>query len=187
MPSGKLTVTFPRTVGQVPIYYAHLNTGRPPTASDLGVPMGNPTNPQGYTSKYIDVDFTPEYPFGFGLSYASFRYSETKVSAGSLRAGGRLRISAEVTNMGHRPADEIVEFYTSGPVGGSVARPVRDLRGFRRVHLEAGEVSKVEFTITPGDLAYYNNRMQLVTEAGQYHAWIAPDSARGTPAAFVVR
>ena len=185
-PSGKLPVTFPRTVGQVPIYYSHLNTGRPPLPADLGVPMGNPVNPQGYTSKYIDVDFTPEYPFGFGLSYTNFRYSETRVSAKNLRAGGKLRISAEVTNMGHRAADEIVQLYASGPAGGSVARPVRELIGFRRVHLEAGEVQQVEFSIGTPDLGYHNDRMQFVTEPGDYRVWIAPDSASGTPAAFAV-
>jgi beta-glucosidase len=187
VPSGKLPVTFPRTVGQVPIYYAHLNTGRPPLATDLGVPMGNPADPQGYTSKYIDVDYTPEYPFGFGLSYASFRYSETRASAKTLRAGGTLKISAEITNMSKRAADEIVQLYASGPKGGSVARPVRELVGFRRVHLEAGEVMPVQFSIATGDLAYYNDRMQFVTEPGPYQAWIAPDSANGTPVSFAVR
>jgi beta-glucosidase len=186
-PSGKLPVTFPRTVGQVPIYYEHLTTGRPASASDLGVPMGNPADPQGYTSKYIDVDFTPEYPFGFGLSYANFRYSETRLSAKTLSARARLKISAEVTNLSHRAADEIVELYTSGPAGGSVARPVRELKGFRRVHLEAGEVVPVEFTIGTADLAYYNDRMQFVTEPGEYRAWIAPDSSRGTVAVFSVK
>ena len=81
VPSGKLTMTFPRTVGQVPIYYAHLPTGRPASESELGIPLGNPVNPVGYTSKYVDVDFTPEYPFGYGLSYSDFQYSNLRVSA----------------------------------------------------------------------------------------------------------
>jgi len=178
-------VTFPRTVGQVPIYYAHLNTGRPPTASELGVPMGNPVNPEGYTSKYIDVDFTPEYPFGFGLSYTTFRYSETRVSSANLN--GRLTVSAEITNTGPRAADEVVELYTSGPAGASVARPVRELKHFRRVHLEPGASTTVAFTITRGDLAFYNAKMQLVTEPGEYRVWIAPDSSRGIAAVFRVQ
>jgi len=185
VPSGKLPVTFPRTVGQVPIYYAHLNTGRPPTASELGVPMGNPVNPEGYTSKYIDVDFTPEYPFGFGLSYTTFRYSETRVSSANLN--GRLTVSAEITNTGPRAADEVVELYTSGPAGASVARPVRELKHFRRVHLEPGASTTVAFTITRGDLAFYNAKMQLVTEPGEYRVWIAPDSSRGIAAVFRVQ
>ena len=185
-PSGKLPVTFPRTVGQVPIYYAHLNTGRPPLPSDLGVPMGNPANPQGYTSKYIDVDYTPEYPFGFGLSYANFQYSPAELSSNTLPPGGRLRITAQVANSGRRASDEVVQLYTSGPLGGSVARPVRELKGFRRVHLEPGASTKVEFTITTADLAYYNPKMQLVTEPGPYRAWIAPDSASGAAVSFEV-
>ena len=84
-PSGRLPITFPRTVGQVPIYYAHLNTGRPASESELGIPMGNPAQPAGYTSKYIDVDFTPEYPFGFGLSYTTFEYSNLRLSSPALR------------------------------------------------------------------------------------------------------
>ncbi len=111
VPSGKLPITFPRTVGQVPIYYAHLPTGRPPSPDELGIPLGNPVNPVGYTSKYVDVDFTPEYPFGYGLSYSSFQYSNLHVSARKLPAGGHLTLSAEITNTGSREADEIVQLY----------------------------------------------------------------------------
>ena len=111
VPSGKLTVTFPRTVGQVPIYYAHLNTGRPAAADELGIPMGNPAEPKGYTSKYIDVDFTPEYPFGYGLSYTEFAYSNLRLSAPAMGTGGTLTASADITNRGGREAAEVVQFY----------------------------------------------------------------------------
>jgi len=183
VPSGKLTITFPRTVGQIPIYYAHLNTGRPPSPGDLGVPMGDPVDPVGYTSKYLDVDFTPEYPFGFGLSYTTFEYSAPSVSVKVLHAGGKLRVSAEVKNTGSVESEEIVQLYTRDLVG-SVSRPVRELKGFRRVRLKPGESRRVEFTITPDDLAFYNQSMKLVTEPGQFHVWISPDSARGTKAEF---
>lgn len=175
-PSGKLTITFPRAVGQIPMYYAHLNTGRPPSASDLGVPMGSPENPKDYTSRYIDLDFTPEYPFGYGLSYTTFRYSRTRASG--------LTFSAEVSDTGAREGDEVVELYVSGPVGGSVARPVRELRGFRKIHLKAGETRTVEFSLKRSDLAYYNDRMIFSAEPGEYRAWIAPDSASGVAASF---
>ncbi|MGH9558131.1 MAG: glycoside hydrolase family 3 C-terminal domain-containing protein, partial [Bryobacteraceae bacterium] len=178
-PSGKLPVTFPRTVGQVPIYYDHLSTGRPAAASELGIPMGNPANPTGYTSKYIDVDFTPEYPFGFGLSYTTFRYSNTHFSNGVA--------SAEVLNTGNREAREIVELYVSGPTGGSVARPVRELKGFRRIDLKPGEKMTVRFSISQKDLAYYNADLKFGAEPGEYRVWIAPDSTRGVPADFVIR
>jgi beta-glucosidase len=185
VPSGKLTITFPRTVGQVPIYYAHLNTGRPPSSGELGVPMGNPQDPQGYTSKYLDVDFTPEYPFGYGLSYTTFRYSNLHISRPKLRAGDKLTVSAEVSNQGGREADEVVQLYVRDLVA-SVSRPVRELKGFRRIHLKPGQKETVAFSITTGDLAFYNVRMQHVTEPGTFQVWIAPDSVRGVDGEFTV-
>jgi beta-glucosidase len=182
-PSGKLPITFPRTVGQIPIYYAHLNTGRPPAAGEAGIPMGNPVDPQGYTSKYLDVDVTPEYPFGFGLSYTTFAYSDPRVSRPSVRRGQTVTISADVTNTGHVAADETVQFYVRDLVA-SVARPVRELKGFRRIHLKPGEKQTVSFTITERDLAFYDQAMQLVTESGEFQAWIAPSSVEGRPASF---
>jgi beta-glucosidase len=185
VPSGKLTTTFPRTVGQVPIYYAHLNTGRPAPANELGIPLGNPVNPVGYTSKYLDVDFTPEYPFGFGLSYTTFEYSDLRLSASKLRKGGRLTASAAVVNRGTHPADEIVQLYIHQDTA-SVSRPVKELKGFRRVHLKPGEKAVVAFPITAKDLAFYNQRTQLVAEPGEFHIWIAPDSSRGLEGEFAL-
>jgi beta-glucosidase len=183
VPSGKLTVTFPRTVGQVPIYYAHLSTGRPASADELGIPMGNPTEPKGYTSKYIDVDFTPEYPFGFGLSYSDFEYSSLQLSAPQIARDGEITVSASVTNRGARRAAEVVQFYVH-PVAASVAQPVRLLKGAHRVTLNPGETQRVTFTIPARDLAFHNQQMQLVTEPGRYQVWIAPDSVRGLEGEF---
>ncbi len=183
VPSGKLTMTFPRTVGQVPIYYAHLNTGRPASEADLGIPLGNPVNPVGYTSKYVDVDFTPEYPFGYGLSYTTFEYSDLHVSAPVLPRNGTLAVSATITNRGSREADEIVQLYVHQQTA-SVARPVRELKGFRRIHLKPGEKMPVKFSITPKDLAFYNQRMQFATESGDFTVWIASDSAHGLQGQF---
>jgi len=185
VPSGKLTMTFPRTVGQVPIYYAHLPTGRPASESELGIPLGNPINPVGYTSKYVDVDFTAEYPFGYGLSYSDFQYSNLRVSAPKLRPSGHLTLSADVTNIGTREADETVQLYVHQDAA-SVSRPVRELKGIRRVHLKPGERISVQFSLTTRDLAFYNQRMQFVTEPGTFHFWIAPDSVQGTPGEFTV-
>ncbi len=184
-PSGKLAVTFPRTVGQVPIYYAHMNTGRPPSANELGIPMGTPVNPRGFTSKYLDVDFTPEYPFGFGLSYAKFEYENLRVSPPQVHLGGKLTVSADVANVGNVDADEIVQLYVRDLVG-SVTRPVRELKGFRRIHLKQGEKQTVEFGLSTGDLAFFNDRNQLVTEPGSFHVWVAPDSASGPRGGFEV-
>jgi len=183
VPCGKLPVTFPRTVGQVPIYYAHLNTGRPAAVNELGVPVGNPAEPAGYTSKYIDADFTPEYPFGFGLSYTEFQYSNLRLSAPSLHTGAPLAVSADVTNRGSREAVEVVQLYVH-PVAASVAQPVRLLKGFRRVLLKPGETQTVTFPLDSADLAYHDQRMQLVAEPGRYQVWIAPDSVRGLQGEF---
>jgi beta-glucosidase len=185
VPSGKLPITFPRTVGQVPIYYAHLNTGRPASPGELGVPMGNPVDPQGYTSKYLDVDFTPEYPFGFGLSYTSFDYSSPHLSSPTMTPGGSITVSADITNRGALEADEVVQLYVRDLVA-SVAQPVRELKGFRRIHLKPGEKQNVSFTLSEKDLAFYGESAELITEAGEFQVWIAPHSAAGTPANFTL-
>ncbi len=185
VPSGKLTVTFPRTVGQIPIYYAHLNTGRPTPPGEAGIPMGNPVNPQGYTSKYLDVDFTPEYPFGFGLSYATFDYRNLRLSSPRMTRGGTLTVSVEVANTGSRAGDEVAQLYIRD-VTGSVARPVRELKGFQRVHLKPGEARTVSFTVAEKDLAFYNPSMQRVTEPGDFDVWIAPNSDGGLQRRFTL-
>jgi beta-glucosidase len=185
VPSGRLSATFPRTVGQVPIYYAHLNTGRPPSASDLGIPAGTPIDPKGFNSKYLAADFTPEFPFGFGLSYTTFEYSNLRIATPKIPRDGTLRVSADVANTGAREADEVVQLYVRDLVG-SVVRPVRELKGFRRMHLKAGEKQTVEFSLPARELGFHNAEMKYVTEPGAFHVWIAPDSARGVQGAFEV-
>jgi beta-glucosidase len=185
VPSGKLPVTFPRTVGQVPIYYAHKNTGRPPSDKDLGIATGAPVDQTNYVSKYLDVDHTPEYPFGFGLSYTRFEYSNLRLSARNIPADGKLKVSADVTNTGQYEADEIVQLYTHCRAA-SVTRPVRELKSFQKIRLKPGQKQTVEFTLSPVDWAFYNDRMQLVTEPGSYEVWISPDSASGLKGEFEV-
>jgi beta-glucosidase len=186
VPSGKLPVTFPRTVGQVPIYYAHLNTGRPASPAELGIPMGNPVNPEGYTSRYIDVDLTPEYPFGYGLSYTDFVYSQLRLSAQTLMKDGTLSVSADLTNRGKYGGAELVQLYIHC-VTASVAQPIRVLKGFRRVQIQPGETKSVTFVLTAADLAHHNQQMQLVAEPGPYQVWIAPDSTRGVQGEFTLK
>jgi beta-glucosidase len=185
VPSGKLPVTFPRTVGQVPIYYAHRNTGRPPAQKDLGILMGTPVDQTNYVSKYLDVDYTPEYPFGFGLSYTRFEYGNPRLSSPHIPVGGKITVSAEVTNAGQYEADEIVQLYTHD-VAASVTRPVRELKAFRRIHLKPGQKQTVEFPVNMEELAFYNDRMQLVTEPGRYQVWIGPNSSSGGRCEFEV-
>jgi beta-glucosidase len=178
VPSGKLTVTFPRSVGQIPIYYNHMNTGRP--ASTTG-----PYADEKYTSKYIDESFTPEYPFGFGLSYTTFTYSNLKMSSPQLDLGGQLTVSADIANTGSLEADEIVQFYIRQLVG-SLTRPVRELKSFQRIRLKPGETKTVDFPLKADDLAYYNAKGRLITEPGKFNVWIAPDSASGLLGEFTL-
>jgi beta-glucosidase len=185
-PSGRLPITFPRTVGQVPIYYAHLNTGRPASESELGVPMGNPAQPAGYTSKYIDVDFTPEYPFGFGLTYTTLEYSDFHVSSPVLRGKESITVSAEVANRGSREVTETAQLYIRTLVA-SVVQPVRKLVAFQRVPLKPGERRTVSFTLAARDLAFYDEHLRLITEPGRIQAWIAPDAMRGASGEFELR
>ena len=124
-PGGKLPVTFPRVVGQVPIYYNHMNTGRPPEANNR------------YTSKYLDVPWTPQFPFGYGLSYTQFKFSSVQVSE-SDQTERHLKVSVEVENVGKRAGDEVVQLYIRD-VAASMTRPVKELKGFQRISLRPGE------------------------------------------------
>ncbi|HKQ09059.1 MAG TPA: glycoside hydrolase family 3 N-terminal domain-containing protein [Blastocatellia bacterium] len=172
-PGGKLPVTFPRAVGQVPLYYNHMSTGRPP----------DPNNP--YTSKYIDVPWTPLYPFGYGLSYTQFRFSNLQLSAPRIRADGSLKVSVEVENIGKRVGDEVAQLYIRD-VAGSRTRPVKELKGFERITLKPGERRRVEFTLTPAHLGFYNRDMKFVVEPGAFKIWVGADSASGLESSFEV-
>lgn len=163
-PGGKLPVTFPRTVGQEPLYYNHMNTGRPPDANNK------------YTSKYLDVSWTPLFPFGYGLSYTQFRLSNLQTSAQRIRADGRLTVSVEIENVGQRAGDEVVQLYIRN-VAATVTRPVKELKGFQRVTLRPGEKRRLEFTLTPELLGFYNREMRFVVEPGQFKLMLAESSA----------
>jgi len=162
-PGGKLPVTFPRSVGQVPIYYNHRNTGRPP----------DPANK--YTSKYVDLPWTPLYPFGYGLSYTSFKLSPPQVSERRIPTNGRVSVHAELENTGNRAGDEVVQLYI-GRVATSVTRPVRELKGFQRVSLGPGEKKTVGFTLGPEHLGFYNRAMQFVVEPGMVNVFVGTSS-----------
>ncbi|HJT18163.1 MAG TPA: glycoside hydrolase family 3 C-terminal domain-containing protein, partial [Thermoanaerobaculia bacterium] len=161
-PSAKLPVTVPRSVGQVPMYYNHLPTGRPPDPNDK------------YTSKYLDTPIGPLYPFGFGLSYTKFDYSDLRVDG--------LTISCTLRNSGSRAGEEVVQLYVNKPVS-EVSRAVRELKAFQKIALRAGESRRVSFTLSPRDLAYWSGS-GWTTESGEYNVWIAPDSASGLEGRF---
>lgn len=176
-PSGKLPMTFPRSVGQVPIYYNHKNTGRP----YLG-----PKDPeQKYKSRYIDSDNSPLYPFGYGLSYTKFEYSNLKLSSKTLNANGKLKISVDVANTGGYDGEEVVQLYIKDVVG-SVTRPVKELKGFKKLLIKKGTKQTVEFEISPDDLKFYNIDMQFVAEPGDFEVFVGGSSATGLNDKFVL-
>ncbi len=190
-PSGKLTTSFPRSVGQEPLYYNHLNTGRPADNLDTS---RFPTNQDKdkYFSRYVDQQNTALFPFGFGLSYTKFSYTPVTLSASSataveLNAGrGAIKASAEVRNAGDRDGEEVVQLYIREQ-GTSVARPVRELKGFQRVALKPGESKKVEFTIGGDELRFWNIDMKNVVEPAKVSVWIAGSSVDGTPVEFTIQ
>ena len=172
-PSGKLPVTFPRAVGQIPIYYNHKNTRRP-------------AGPDKYTSKYTDLPSSPLFPFGYGLSYTSFEYKDLKLSARSITPGGTLKLSVTVTNTGAREGAEVAQLYVHDEVA-SVTRPVRALAGFRRLSLKPGESRPVEFELTPKELGLYDQRMKFVVEPGKFRVYVGGSSVGGLEGEFEVR
>ncbi len=165
-PSGKLPMTFPRSVGQVPIFYNEKNTGRPYDPNSK------------WTSKYIDSPNSPLFPFGFGLSYTTFEYGAPMVSQRTFRAGDTLWVRAQVRNTGDRAGTEVVQLYVRDLVG-SVTRPVRELKGIQRLHLQPGESRTVTFALTEADLRFYRRDMTFGSEPGEFDLFIGPNSAQG--------
>ena len=162
-PSGKLPVTFPKYVGQVPMYYNHKNSGRPHNPKD------------NYTSYYFDYSNSPLYPFGYGLSYTKFLYSNLKLSAKKISTSDQLKISVDVKNNGLYDGDEVVQLYVRDLVG-SVTRPVKELKGFQKISIKKGETKKVEFTLTNEDLKFYNLDMNFVSEPGMFNVFVGTNS-----------
>jgi beta-glucosidase len=173
-PGGKLPLTFPRTVGQAPLYYNHKSTGRPP----------DPGNK--YTSKYLDVPWTPLYPFGHGLSYTEFRLGELQITPGAIAADGTVTVSATVHNVGAREGDEVVQLYVRD-VAASVTRPVQELKGFQRVALRPGESRRVEFRLGPAELGLYDRNMRWVVEPGRFEVRVGNSSVGGLNGSLEVR
>ena len=165
-PGGKLPMTFPRTEGQIPIYYNHYNTGRP---------AKNNTD-RNYVSAYIDLDNDPAYPFGFGLSYTTFKYSDFNVSSAHLKGNQTLDINVNVTNSGNYDGEEVVQLYIRDLVG-KVVRPVKELKGFQKLYLKKGETKTVNFKLTQEDLKFYDEDLNYDWEAGEFDIMIGTSSA----------
>jgi beta-glucosidase len=177
-PSGKLPVTIPKTVGQIPLYYNHANTGRPPRPYDFA--RDNQVNDQinmelGNNSNYLDVSPYPLFPFGYGLSYTTFQYGKAELSTSTIRPGQILSVRMPVTNTGDVAATEVVQLYVRDMVASSV-RPVRELKGFRRVRLDPKETQVVEFALAADDLAFYNDQEVRILEPGKFELYIGGSS-----------
>lgn len=186
-PSGKLPVTFVKGSGQIPFYYYRKNTGRP--ASDAAwtpidkIPVKNPQSSLGYRSFHLDYGFKPLLPFGYGLSYTTFGYSDLKLSSQVMSSGTSITVTATVANTGNWDADEIVQLYVRDRVG-SITRPIKELKGFRRIHLNKGDSAVVEFVLKPEDLAFFNGK-ETLTEPGEFDVWVGPNSDEGLHSDFI--
>ncbi|MBT2723923.1 MULTISPECIES: glycoside hydrolase family 3 N-terminal domain-containing protein [unclassified Bacillus (in: firmicutes)] len=173
-PSGKLTMSFPYKSGQVPVYYNHFKTGRPLT---------NKNQHEKFISKYLDGPNEPLYPFGYGLSYTDFSYSEIELDKNQMIRMEEIKASVTVTNTGNRPGEEVVQFYIQD-LYGSVVRPVKELKGFKKIFLNPGESERVTFTITDEDLKYYTSDMNYKSEEGEFKVYIGTNSKELEEAAF---
>lgn len=188
-PSGRLPVTLPRVTGQIPIYYAHKHTGKPPTPEsyihidDIEARAGQVS--VGNTSFHLDVDYTPLFPFGYGRTYAPVGYHDLRRSAASFPIGGSLTLTVDLENHGQRELTEVVQLYVRD-LAASVTRPVRELKGFQRITLAPGERRAVSFTLTARDLAFVGREMREVIEPGRFHAWIAGCAGTGLQTEFTL-
>ena len=169
-PSGRLTTTFPRTVGQVPIYYDHSNTGRPGMAYDKG--------------NYVDGPNTALFPFGFGLTYTTFEYGKVQLDTPQLKIGGTITAQVTVKNTGERAGEEVVQLYLNDPVCSAGPRPVRELKGFQKILLQPGEMRNISFALTSQDLGFYDSKGNWIVEPGKFRLWISKDSSSGEPVSF---
>jgi beta-glucosidase len=172
-PSGKLTATFPRHVGQVPIYYNHKNTGRPYVGDKL----------DKYKSRYMDVPNDPLYPFGYGLSYTTFQYGKPELSTTTLSPSGTLDVKVTVQNTGNYDGEEVAQLYIRDMVG-SITRPVKELKGFQKVMLKKGESRTLTFRLTPEDLKFYNADLKFAAEPGDFQVFVGGNSRDVQTAAF---
>ena len=185
-PAGKLPVSWPRSVGQIPIHYNHENTGRP-NPMQFSPAINDETQlDTSHVTGYVDLATVPQFPFGFGLSYTKFAYSDVRVEPAQIRLGDSVKITATVKNTGGRAGDDVAQLYIRDLVA-SVAQPVRELKGFQRVSLAPGESRTVEFVLPTEALAFHNREMKLVTEPGKFRVWVCGDSASGLPVEFEIK
>ena len=176
-PSGKLSATMPKSVGQIPLFYNHLNTGRP---------LGEGRWFEKFHSNYLDIDNDPLFPFGYGLSYTTFKYGKPSISATEMKEGDVLTVSVDVTNTGNYDADDVVQLYVRDVVG-TVSRPVKELKGFSRISLLKGETKRVDFKLTVDDLKFYDQQLDYRAEPGDFEVMVGPNSRNVQKLTFTLK
>ncbi|MDP4207368.1 MAG: beta-glucosidase BglX [Bacteroidota bacterium] len=175
-PSGKLTATFPQNVGQIPLFYNHKNTGRPLAEGKWFTK---------FRSNYLDVSNDPVYPFGYGLSYTTFKYNDLKLSKNTLKPGEEIQVSVDVSNIGKYDGEEVVQLYIRDMVG-SITRPVRELKNFKKLFLKAGETQTVTFSVAESDLRFYDSNMKFISESGDFKVFVGTNSKEVKEADFTL-
>ncbi|MFK7749451.1 MAG: beta-glucosidase BglX [Kordia sp.] len=186
-PSGRLPVTWPKVAGQLPLFYNHKNTGRPVIPEEFvqmdSIPIGAWQSSLGNTSHYLDIGYLPQYPFGYGLSYTTFEYSDLTLSSNAISEKGTLTVKVTVKNTGKRKGSDIAQLYVQDVVG-RITRPVRELKGYQSVSLQPNESKEIMFTLSLDDLKYYDNQEEFGVEKGVFNVWIGQHSATGKTAKF---
>jgi beta-glucosidase len=188
-PSGKLPITFPQTEGQIPVYYNHKNTGRPPDAMTLTmvdeIPRRAYQSSLGDAARYLDIGYLPQFPFGYGLSYTNFVYSNLQLSSEKIRLGETLTVSVQITNTGMMEAEEVVQLYIHD-LTASMTRPIKELKGFQRLRLKPQETQTVQFELRSDTLGFHNSAMTYIVEPGKFDLWIGGDSQSGIKTSFTL-
>lgn len=189
-PGGRLPVSWPKTAGQLPYFYNHTNTGRPADSDSFvqmdAIPVGAWQSSLGNDSHYLDIGFTPHFPFGYGLSYTSFKYENVSISKEIINFNENLTINFSITNTGDRDGNEIAQLYLQDEVG-SITRPVKELKRFQHVFLKKGETKQLTFTISAEDLKFVNHKMIDAAEEGKFNLWVGENSATGLKASFYLK
>ncbi len=189
-PQGRLPISWPKTAGQLPYFYNHKNTGRPANREDYvamyDIPIGAWQSSLGNDSHYLDVGYTPHFPFGYGLGYTSFKYNKIEVSKDTIRFNEDIIINVTITNTGKRAGKEVVQLYVQDIVG-SITRPVRELKGFQHITFEPGETKEVSFILSSNALKFTNHESVKAAEEGHFNVWIGPHSASGLKSTFYLK
>ncbi|WP_341222073.1 fibronectin type III-like domain-contianing protein [Polaribacter atrinae] len=189
-PEGRLPVSWPKTAGQLPYFYNHKNTGRPADSINYipmdKIPIAAWQSSLGNDSHYLDVGFTPHFPFGYGLSYTTFKYENVSISKDVINFNEDLEIKVSVTNSGKKDGKEIVQLYIQDIVG-SITRPVKELKRFKHVFLKSGETKEISFKISSKDLEFVNHKIIKAAEEGTFNLWVGPNVVQGLKASFTLK